>query len=233
MDLSNIEVVVSAAGALGLASYALVDASKVGRYGGVSNAGFRFIEHAVRQLLPSEHLNLATARSHGRRSVLDVLHANWINGSPLGDQKAIAKSLIKLRLTKDTAEAFAKATLVDQDVLSAVAEKMAKGGKLGDEETNVLGRFDLGLTAILDEGYQRADQKYRNSARVLAAIVAVVLAVLGGWVVSGSSYWDYLKSSDVWVALLCGLISVPIAPITKDLTSALQAGVKLAQTIKK
>jgi hypothetical protein len=37
----------------------------------------------------------------------------------------------------------------------------------------------------------------------------------------------------VWQAALCGLVAVPLAPITKDVASALQAGVKVAQAIRK
>ncbi len=233
MDLANIGDVVSAVGALGLASFALVDASKVGRSGGVSNSGFVFIERAVRALLPQERLNLASAASRGPGGVLDVLHASWINGAALADQKAIAKSLVKLRLTPETAEGFARATLVDAAALARIAGKMVRGERLETAEANALGRFDLALSAILDEGYQRADQKYRNSARALASLAAVVLAVFGGWAVSKSGAAAYFGGSDVWIAVLCGVLATPLAPISKDLTSALAAGVKLAQTLRK
>jgi len=233
MSIPNIPDVVAAIGALGLASFALVDASKLGRKGGVSNSGFSFIERAVQQLLPKERRSPTSAGPSELRTVVDILHANWINGSPLGDQKAIAKSLIKLRLSSDTAIALAEATRADPQVLSKVAEKMTSGDALDSKETNVLGRFDLALTAILDEGYQRADQRYRNSARVFASVVAIVLALLGGWAVSGYDAAHYFWTADMWIAGLCGLLATPLAPISKDLTSALAAGVKLAQTLKK
>ncbi len=230
-DPLDIGSVVAAIGALGLASFALVDTTKVGRKGGISNSGFFFIERAVQQLLPDERLSPKSADPKKPRTLLDILHGNWINGSPLGDQKAIAKSLIKLRLSPQTSEKFAAATNVDSKVLSEVAKNMTTGASLTPEQTNALGRFDLALTAILDEGYQRADQKYRNSARVLASVVAVVLALLGGWAVNKGA--QYFGTKDMWIAILCGVLATPLAPISKDLTSALQAGVKLAQTLKK
>jgi hypothetical protein len=232
-DLSNTGEVVAAIGSLGLASFALVDTSKVGRKGGVSNSGFSFIEGAVRQLLPDERLTSGRSKRGEPRSLLDILHGNWICGVALGDQKAIAKSLIKLRLSTATSRAYADATRVDAGVLSKVAEKMSNGESLEPNEVNVLGRFDLALTATLDEGYHRADQKYRNTARLYAMLVSLALAVLGGWAVAKVDAAQYFWQRDMWIAGLCGLLATPLAPISKDLTSALTAGVKLAQTLKK
>lgn len=233
IDISNLGNVVAAIGGLGLASFALVDTSKVLYRGGVSHSGFRYIEGAVRQLLPQERLTSGAAKPGARRTLLDILHGNWIGGASAGDQKAIAKSLIKLRLSTTTANAYAEATDVDAQVLSQVAENMKSGNTLSTEQVNVLGRFDLALTAILDEGYQRADQRYRNMARFYASIVSVVLALLGGWAVANVGPAQYFWTANMWLAGLCGLLAIPLAPISKDLTSALTAGVKLAQTIKK
>src|SRR5215831_14936578 len=228
MDPNEISNLVIAIGALGTASFALVDATKIGRNGGVSNSGFAFIERAVRTFLS----NAARKRNDGM-NVLDVLHGNWINGVALADQKAIAKSLIKLRLAEGTAESFAKATDVDRNVLTQVAKAMRAGTALTPEQTNALGRFDLALTALLDDAYQHADQRYRNSAKMLASIVAIVLAVAGGWAVVGTAAGDYFGTAKMWQAALCGLLAIPLAPISKDLASALQAGVKVAQGIRK
>jgi len=226
----DIGSLIAAIGALGTASFALVDATKVGRNGGVSNSGFGFIETAVRMFLP----DAGRKKDAKSMNVLDVLHGNWINGVALADQKAIAKSLIKLQLTEQTAEKFAGAADVDKAALTAVAKAMHDGTPLTDVVlTNTLGRFDVALTAILDDGYQHADQKYRNSAKALASVVAIVLAVAGGWAVVGGEARDYFASAMVWKAALCGLLAIPLAPVTKDLASALQAGVKVAQAIRK
>jgi hypothetical protein len=112
---------------------------------------------------------------------------------------------------------------------------MTTGASLTPAQINVLGRFDLALTAILDEGYQRADQKYRNQAKVLASVVAVVLAVFGGWALFDTSdtITTYFFSRAMWQSVLCGLLAIPIAPISKDLTTALAAGAQLAQSLRK
>lgn len=235
----DLGAVVIAVGALGTASFALVDATKIGRNGGISNSGYAAIETAIRQLFPGATRKADVSGTSGEveetrdaRKLLDILHGHWINGSPLADQKAIAKSLVKLRLSNATAGAFATATGVDAKVLSQVADKMTDGTELSQSEMNVLGRFDLALTAILDEGYQRADQRYRNSARALASGVAVVLAVLGGFTFSGDT-GSYFTSLEVWKFVLCGLFAMPLAPIAKDVANGLAAGVKVAQAIKR
>lgn len=229
IDITHISDVVAAIGALGTTSFALVDTTKIGKNGGISNSGFIHIEAVIRKIFPRARRNSNSADTKPEKELLDILHGNWINGTALADQKAIAKSLIKLRLSETTAESFAAATGVDGKALTVVATKISSGESMVTADTNVFGRFDLTLTAILDEGYNRADQKYRNHARALASVVAVVLAVLGGWSIAGSDY--HLK--DMATAVLCGLLATPLAPIAKDLTSALTAAVKVAQTLRK
>jgi len=224
IDLPSIALAV---GALGTASFALVDATKMGRKGGISNSGFGLIKDAVHEFLPPDF----GAGEPDRQ--LSMLHGHWINGSALADQKAIAKSLIKLQLTPETAAGYARATRVDPEVLTQVARSMVTGEPLSTQQANALGRFDLALTARLDEAYQRADQKYRNSAKLLASVFAVLLALAGGWTVANAAGRDFLAPVEIAIAVACGLLAIPLAPISKDLASALQAGVKVAQSVRK
>ncbi len=225
MDTVTIGYAIAAIGALGTAAFGLVDAFKLLPGGGVSHAGYKFIEAAVRQFFPNQKRRSATGDV---KRLFDALHGNWINGRPMADQKAIAKSLIKLRLDASTAERFAAATDVDAALLKQVGAKMANGTQLTDQETNVLGRFDLGLAAILDDGYQHADQCYRNAAKALAMVIAVVLAWVGAWGVFDGLTWPlFVKTT------LAGLVATPLAPMAKDIASALQAGAKVAQLIRK
>jgi len=233
MAIPDLSSLMAAIGGLGTASFSLVDATKVGPNGGISNAGFGLIERSVAQLFPSASRAASPASSDERR-LLDNLHGNWINGVALADQKSAAKSLIKGRLSPDTARTFAAATSVDAKTLADAAALIAKGAPLAPEHNDVLARFDVYLTAVLDEGYQRADQRYRNWSRVLAMIFAIALAVVGGLAIyAEGSIVDYLRSGKVWVAVICGVIATPLAPVSKDLTSALAACVKLAQGLGK
>lgn len=230
MPISNISDAIAAIGALGIAAFALVDSSKIAKGGGVSGSGFHFIEGGVKQYLPKTRRSESSSKTGALEVILDLLHGNWINGMPLADQKAIAKSLIKLHLTADTAADFAKAANVDENKLREVARCMATGSTLSSDLSNTLGRFDLSLTATLDSSYQRADQRYRNASRTWAMGAAIVLAFVGGWGLSNFTA-EYFLTGEWAKALLCGLLATPLAPVSKDLTSALAAAVKASQSL--
>src|SRR5580693_3659082 len=123
--LQNLPQVVTAIGGLGTAAFGLVDATKV--FGGsVNHIGFRGIRTAVRELTDAA----GPVNALSQKKIVATLEANWMNGTDLGSQKAIAKSLIKLNLNQDNAESVAKATVIDPDVLPIIASKIASGEKL-------------------------------------------------------------------------------------------------------
>ena len=225
--LQELPNIVLAVGGLGTAAFGLVDSTKV-FWGGVNRIGFGKIDAAVSALTPGTAVNgLSQAK------VISTLRANWYNGQDLGSQKAIAKSLIKLSLNAGNAAAVADAAGIDRAVLQSVAAKMAAGTALTSSESDVYARFDLILTATLDEAYQDGDQRYTNGSRTWAGVFAVLLAFVGGWVVRGSGFEEYIGSSDLWRALLAGVLAVPLAPVAKDLSSALAAAVNSMQILKK
>jgi hypothetical protein len=203
IPLENVSDYIAAAAALGTAAYALVDGSKA-IFWGVSNCGFGYIEIAVKRFFPENTEKEDSGNPLQLSEVLDTLRANWLNGTVLTDQKAIAKSLIKLRLDKVNAPDLAKATGVSKEMLVQIAEKIASGKQLTDEENDLFGRFDLMLVAILDKGYQRADQSYRNSAKAWSILVSVMLAIFGLWVIDRS--FEHIGG-----AILVGLAATPIA----------------------
>jgi hypothetical protein len=217
--------IVLAIGSLGTAAYGVVDVSK-GFGGGISNRGFGDIKKVVSKFIPQSSTGESAL---SLTSVLETLRANWLNGMALGDQKSVAKALIKLNLNAANAGAMAAATGVDATILGSIATKLPTGADLTKEETDAFGRFDLLLTAVLDQGYQRGDQRYRNSAKLLAVPVAVGLALLGAWAISNHC----LSSVDAWRAVVGGLLATPLAPVAKDLSSAIQQATKLAQAWKK
>lgn len=224
-DLSKI---VLAIGSLGTAAYGVVDTSKAFG-GGISNRGLGDIKKVISQLIPVTQGN-AGGSALTLTSVMATLRANWLNGMALTDQKAVAKALVKLNLSPNSAATMAAATGVKPDLLKNIAEKLSTGAPLTPEETDAYGRFDLLLTAVLDQGYQRGDQRYRNSAKLLAVPIAMLLALLGAWAI-GSMHC--LSATDALKACAAGLLATPLAPVAKDLASAIQAGTKVAQAWKK
>lgn len=224
---NHLTELVLAVGALGTAAYGLVDASKAFG-GGISRVGFGDIKKVVAPFFPDAGPPVPSANS--LKSALDTLRANWMNGMALGDQKAVAKALIKLNLTQANASKMAIFAGVDATLLTNVAIKMSAPTKeaLTDPESDTYGRFDLALAALLDQGYQRGDQRYRNSAKLAAIPVAVVLALLGAWAINGACP----PPMDALKAVVAGLVATPLAPIAKDVASAIQAGAKVAQSWK-
>ncbi len=228
--------VIGAIGGLGLASFTLVDAFKALPGGGPSRVGFRSISDLVTACLPDipavsgTNDTASDPMRTGRRIVLNTVESNWINGMALSDQKAVARSLVKLYMRVETAGSVARHLGVSAADLAAVAKVWCDGpAKDGatDPTSSVVGRIDLALTGMIDGAYQRADQRYRNVSKLLAGIVSIVIATTTGAVV-----FEF-NASKIFLSFIAGLFAVPLAPIAKDLTSALQAGVKVAQALRK
>lgn len=226
VGLESLQQIIMAVGGLGTAAFGLVDAAKA--ILPINKIGFSGIRKAITPLTPgggSPPNALAPVK------IDNTLEANWMNGTDLDSQKAIAKSLIKLNLNPNNAGDLAKATGVDAPTLAAIASGMASGQPLTAPQSDVFGRFDLIVTALLDEAYQRSDQQYRNVTRVLAMVVAIVLAIAGGRIANpGAGFWWGHNFS---VALIVGLLATPLAPIAKDLSSALATAVNTMQAVKK
>ncbi len=235
-NLTHITGIITAVGGLGTASYGIVDVTK-SFAGGVSNRGFACIAKTMATLIPektiaaaaqSDTSEPATSPALGLSSILVTLKSNWINGMASDDQRAIAKSLVKLRLNAELVPLLATLTGVNPVTLASVATKIASGTPLDKEETDVYGRFDLVLTTLLDQAYQRADQQYRNTSKLCAVIVAIALAVIGAWTL-GQIHGLFFLDRAFWEAVLLGLLATPLAPIAKDVAGAIQAGAKAAQ----
>ena len=223
INLNQLPQIVTAIGGLGTAAFGIVDTSKVLGSFGPNRIGFGGVKKTVTSLTPGAAKNALT-----QAKILATLRSNWFNGTDLAGQKAIAKSLIKQYLTEDNAVEVAAATGVDAGILKAVATKIAAGTALATSESDVYARFDLILTALLDETYQIADNVYRNWTRALAGAVAVALAVVGGFTVHPEFQWATFGQS-----VLVGLLATPLAPIAKDLSTALATAVNTMQRVKK
>jgi hypothetical protein len=227
-DFSQLPGIVTAIGGLGTAAFGLVDASKVVAFGpiGINHIGFSGIKRTVMPLIPAGGANALP-----RKNVIETLKANWFNGTDLTSQKAIAKSLIKLNLSPENAEAVANVTGVDPAILLQAAKDMAAGRSLVSPQNDVYARFDLIVTALLDETYQRADNNYRNWTRGIAAMVAIALAIFAGCAIN--QQFPLQTPIRTWQSVLVGLLATPLAPIAKDLSSALATAVNTMQKVKK
>jgi len=229
MSPSELATAITAIGALGTAAFGVVDATKAFG-GGVSNAGFTFIEQLLTELAPNDDgVPVESAITHA--AISQTLKATWLNGASASDQKSTLKSLIKLRLNPKTAEVLARVTGVDPGVLGGVADSINEGQSLTPAQLNVYGRFDLLLSTMIDRAYQRADQRYRNVAKAVACLVAVILAEIAAWAMTG---WNLSSGTSFKFveALIAGLLATPIAPIAKDLATGITTAANAVQSIK-
>ncbi|MGA2887113.1 MAG: hypothetical protein ABSE51_03620 [Terracidiphilus sp.] len=225
----HLEHVITAIGGLGTGAFGLVDAAK-STFGGINRVGMDHIRKVVSDLTPEGAGAGKPTNALPQADILLTLEANWVNGVDLVTQKAVAKSLVKLHLNAGNAAAVAARASFDPLLLSKIAANVATGVPLSQTECDAYARFDEIVTALLDEAYQLSDQVYRNFTRTLAAGVAVVLSVAGSWSLVGTDH--FWNSSDPVLAILVGLLATPLAPIAKDLSSALATAVSTTQLVK-
>jgi|HubBroStandDraft_5_1064220.scaffolds.fasta_scaffold05469_5 hypothetical protein len=237
INITSLELsqVITAIGGLGTAAFGLLEALKP-FFGSINRMGLNHIQNTISSLtpnqsgdgLPPDPLNALT-----RNSIFATIEANWVNGTDVAAQKAIAKSLIKLHLSPGTAEAVAGNINIDPAALRSIAAKTLAGTPLAQMESDVFSRFDLIVTAMLDEAYQLSDQVYRNGTRTLAAFLAVVLALAGAMGLEGRILFSPGHLHDVGLAILVGVLATPLAPIAKDISTALATAVNTMQAVKK
>jgi hypothetical protein len=142
MLISNVSVTsaITAIGTLGTAAFGLVDATKAAGGGGISRVGLKDIRKALQPLFGLQTSTSDRSTPLTFASVLDTLAANWMDGTNLADQKTMAKSLIKLRLSPDTAPTIAAATGVDPIELSEIAKTLQTAGTLTPQQENTFDR---------------------------------------------------------------------------------------------
>ena len=134
-----------------------------------------------------------------------------------------------MNLAPGNAAALANATGVDAATLTAIAENIATGTALTPAQSDVFGRFDLIVTALLDEAYQRSDQAYRTWIKFWAMLISVLLAVVAAFILRGM----HPAPLEIGEAFLVGLLATPLAPVAKDLATALATAVNVMQLVNK
>lgn len=227
-NIDMVIAVIAATGGLGLAAMSLVDAFKAVPGGGVSRIGFRHIRDVA------VLFNSVLERAVGARWET-VLLSHWINGRPRSDQIGIVRSLLRLGLNPDTAGQLAALGNVEPGALSSAAGKLVRGASMTEAEVNLIGRVEAAVEARLDAAFDLAEQAYRNRARILAGVIAVALAVAASLLMEARpAVWglEWLDAR-LLIGVLVGLLAVPIAPIAKDLVSALTAAASAARSTRK
>jgi hypothetical protein len=152
---------------------------------------------ALRAAYGQEYEGLMRAQYRGNANELScLLHSGVRIGLSLRNARPIAEFLGS----------------IDAVALRAAVRQTAQGKDLEPSPRSALGRFELAADAHIDAALALARSRYAGTVRAAASIVALSIAVIAGVLLGG----ERMLSS-----ILVGIAAVPVAPIAKDLASAL------------
>ena len=162
----------------------------------------------------------------------DLQKSHYRMGRGKGALPKTLRQGIRIGMNEDTVETMAVVVGgLEKSDLSDVARKVKAGSVLDDKDKNILGRFEVAADARIDAALALAERSYINRMHLRAFIIAIVLSLLSALFLSYHYNWDHLWKY-LGFGLMTGLIAVPIAPIAKDLTKALQSAAKAVRTVK-
>lgn len=220
--MPDITTLLASAAALGTASFGIVEGLKAFRPWGT--AGFGGLVKSLNPLLSALKI------SYGDDAI-EVMAGQYRIDRAKGALRKTIRQGVRIGLTEETAPQLASMVgnvIVSED-LTRVAAILATGKKLDDASRSILGRFELAVDARIDAAFARAERTYRASMLWSAMGVSVFLACLSAFLLlksgeigSGTTGFEGNLASYV-LALMVGIIAVPIAPIAKDVTKAISA----------
>lgn len=200
--MDDIGTIVLATGALGTAAFGIVEALKVFRW--LGEAGFGSILKVLGPIMDT--LRVAYGADADR-----LLRAQY-----RGDCKELARVMrqgVRIGLTeKNAVEVATFLGMVDTEKLREAARAVESGAELSVELRNVLGRFELAVDARIDAALTLALDHYAGAVRFAASGVAIAIALIVG-----------VRLGRMFEAALVGVAAVPLAPVAKDIVTAIRA----------
>ena len=168
--------------------------------------------------------------------VMEVFRAQYRNGRAKGDlprtlrqgvriglgmmpREEIIRLVLALGIAPETAELAADALVLARRMRPPAAGEPPSipPVTISDDQRAALARLETTIDARIDAALCLADNQYVTQTRLYAMGVAIAIAFGVG----------LHMNQDPVVCLLVGLLAVPLAPIAKDLASALQSAVKV------
>lgn len=203
--MENLGTIVVAVGALGTASFGIVEALK---WTFIGLMGFGQITKLLGDPV-MKSLEVAYGPEY-----LSLIKAQYRSGRTAAELPKTIRQGARVGLTPATAAGMAaKVGVVDAEGLADVAAALHAGTDLSDEQRNLLGRFELALDARIDSAMALANDKYTGSLRVIASLVSIIIALAVG----------LHAGADFATSLVVGIAAVPVAPVAKDVAKAIQA----------
>jgi hypothetical protein len=209
---------VLAAGALGTAAMGIVDGLKW--WERVDIPGYEQAKAYITAFLP------AVEAAYGPNTD-NLLKAQYRDGRGAGELPKTLRQGLRIGLVSlpdQRVAAMAQALgVVEGKQLVEVAKALHETGDLNEAQRKVLAQFELAAHARIDAAMAIGERIYVAWQKSVAAAIAVVVALIVGlilWAEHQDTGWVLLK------AILVGLAAVPLAPIAKDISSALAEAAK-------
>ncbi len=221
MEPGNFVDIILAAGALGTASFGIVEGLKWTPLGTI---GFKSIQKKLGNTVMK-----ALESAYGP-DFLDYLTSLYRNSKSSGELSKTIRQGVRIGLTENIARGLAKSVgVVDGVILESVAKSLESGEELSQIQRSILGRFELALDARIDSALADANTKYVGGMRVAASLFSIIISVATAITLffTESSISGLFTMAGILIqSVIIGLVAVPIAPIAKDIVSAIQAASK-------
>jgi len=240
MDISQIETALAAivaVGALGTAAFGFVEAfgkAIAWRGWGLPYAGFGRIKALATDYAAALRLTYG-------ESYADILLQQYRDGRAKGQAPDTLRQGVRLALplmAQDVAasligRAWGLGPELSADLAHALRAEQADDLSAAEAEDGAMlaARFALAVDARIAAAFSLAEERYQAIARGSAGVAAVALSLLFNWAARGGEMGclsgaactagDAAKGYPWMIALIIGLAAVPLAPIAKDLSSAL------------
>lgn len=235
-----------ATGGLGAAAYGVVDGLKLipwvdlagfeRLFGGRSSPGGRY--WLTNQKAGLDSLLPALQAAYGSDAV-ELLKAQYRSGRSKGDlprtlrqgvrigfgiqtQEQITQTATSLGVNEDAAQQAAAALVIAriQRPPAAGESTSITPTPVSEDARSALARLETTIDARIDAALVLAEVQYVTQTKVTAMIVALAIAFVVG----------HFLGANPLVSVMIGLAAVPLAPVAKDLATALQEAV---QALKK
>lgn len=231
-----------ATGGLGAAAYGVVDGLKLipwidlagfeRLFGSRSSMGGR--HWPMQQRAGLDPLLPSLQAAYGADAV-ELLKAQYRSGRSKGDlprtlrqgvrigfgvqsQEEITRTAQALGIDEQAAQQAASALVIarNQRPPAAGETPLATITSVSGEERSALARLETTIDARIDAALVLAEVQYVTQTKVTAMIVALSIALIVG----------HFLGSNPLVSLMIGLAAIPLAPVAKDLATALQEAVR-------
>ncbi|MCW5725002.1 MAG: hypothetical protein KIS81_08580 [Maricaulaceae bacterium] len=170
---------------------------------------------------------------------LTLIREQYIDGRAKGDALETIRQGVRAGLTLEGGHASeswngrlaAFSGAVTPEQLDALRQALRQNETMPDDQEAVFSRFELAMDLRLRAAFAEADRRFRADAIRWACAIAILLSVIGfALVYQVSSIADFF--SVLPLALIVGVVAVPLAPVSKDLASAISAAAHAARAAR-